>query len=56
MRNKREEQQSRRSTSFSPCGQVDGIRRPLSMVVPSTAMKDYRDGRRDKCASDDEPQ
>ena len=55
LRNNREEQQSRCSTSFSPCGQVDGIWRPLSMVVPSTAMKDYRDGRRDKCASDDEP-
>ena len=54
-RNKREEQQSQCSTHFSLRGQVDGIWRPLSMVVPSTAMKDYRDGRRDKCASDDEP-
>ena len=54
-RNKREEQQSQCSTHFSLHGQVDGVRRPLSMVVPSTAMKDYRDRRRDKCASDDEP-
>ena len=55
LRNKREERQSQHSTHFSLHGQVDGIWRPLSMVVPSTAMKDYRDGRRDKCASDDEP-
>ena len=54
-RNTWEEQQSRCSTSLSLCGQVDGIRRPLSRVFPSTAMKDYRDGRRDKFASDDEP-
>ena len=27
----------------------------LSMVIPSTAMKDNRDGRRVECASDDEP-
>ena len=55
LRNKREEWQSRCSTSSSPYGQVDGIWWLLSMVVLSTAMKDYRDGRRDKCASDDEP-
>ena len=50
-----EEWLSRRSTSFSSFGQVDGIWRPLPMVVPSTATKDNRDGRRDECASDDEP-
>ena len=55
LRNKREEWQSQCSTRFSLCGQVDGVRWPLPMVVPSTATKDYRDGRRDKCASDDEP-
>ena len=55
LRNIVEERLSRRSTSFSPCGQVDGIRRPLFEVVPSTATKDNRDGRRDECASDDEP-
>ena len=49
-----EEQLSRCSTSFSQCGQVDGIRRPLFEVVPSTAMKHNRDGRRDECASDDD--
>ena len=50
-----EEQLSWCSTSFRPCGQVDGILWPLYEVVPSTAMKDIRDGRRDECASDDEP-
>ena len=55
LRNNMEERQSRHSTSFSPCGQVDGIWRPLPMVVLSMTMKDYRDGRRDKCASNDEP-
>ena len=54
-RNNVEEQQSRRSTSLSLCGQVYGVRRSLHEVVPSTAMKDNRDGRRDKCACDDEP-
>ena len=55
LRNNVEERLSQCSTSFSPCGQVDGIQRPLFEVVPSTAMKDNRDGRRDECASDDEP-
>ena len=55
LRDNMEERQSRCSTSFSLRGQVDGVRQPLSMVVPSTAMKDYRDGKRDKCASNDEP-
>ena len=55
LRDNMEEQQSRCSTSFSSSGQVDGIWRLLSIVVPSTAMKDYRDGKRDKCASNDEP-
>ena len=55
LRNNVEERQSRRSTSLSLCGQVYGIRRSLHEVVPSTAMKDSRDGRRDKCACDDEP-
>ena len=55
LRNNMEERQSRCSTSFSPGGQVDGVRRLLSMVVLSMAMKDYRDGRRVKCASNDEP-
>ena len=54
-RNIMEERLSRCSTSFSPFGQVDGIRRPLLRVVLSTATKDNRDGRRDECASDDEP-
>ena len=54
-RNNVEERLSRCSTSLSLCGQVDGIRRSLYEVVPSTAMKDNRDGRRDKCACDDEP-
>ena len=54
-RNNVEERQSRRSTSLSPCGQVCGIRQSLQEVVPSTAMKDNRDGRRDKCACNDEP-
>ena len=54
-RNNMEEQQSRRSTSSNPCGQVYGVRRSLHEVVPSTAMKDNRDGRLDKCACDDEP-
>ena len=54
-RNNVEERQSRCSTSLSPRGQVYGIRRSLYGVVPSTAMKDNRDGRRDKCACDDEP-
>ena len=49
-----EERLSRRSTNFSLCGQVDGVWRPLYEVVPSTATKDNRDGRRDECASDDE--
>ena len=55
LRNNMQEWQSWCSTSFSLCGQVDGVRRPLSMVVLSMAMKDYRDGRGDKCASNDEP-
>ena len=55
LRNNVEERLSRRSTSFSPYGQVDGIRQPLSEVVPSTAMEDNREGRRDEYASDDEP-
>ena len=55
LRNDVEEQLSRCSTSLSQCGQVDGIRQPLFKVVLSTAMEDNRDGRRDKCASDDEP-
>ena len=55
LRNNVEEQLSRCSTSFSLCTQVDGIQRPLFEVVLSTAMKDNRDGRRDECASDDEP-
>ena len=54
-RNNMEERQSRCSTSSNPCGQVYGIRRSLHEVVPSTAMKDNRDGRWDKCACDDEP-
>ena len=54
-RNTVEEQLSQCSTSLSPCGQVDGVRQPLFEVVPSTAMKDNRDGRRDECASNDEP-
>ena len=52
LRNIVEERLSRFSTSFSPCRQVDGIRQPLPMVVPSTVM---RDGKRDECASDNEP-
>ena len=55
LRNNVEERLSRCSTSLSLCGQVDGIRRSLYEVVPSTAMKDNRDRRRDKCACDDEP-
>ena len=55
LRDTMEEQQSQCSTSFSPSGRVDGIQRPLSTVVPSMAMKDYRDRKRDKCVSDDEP-
>ena len=54
-RNNMEEQLSQCSTSLSLRGQVDGIQRSLYEVVPSTAMKDNRDGRRDKCACDDEP-
>ena len=54
-RNIVEEQLSWCSTSFSLFGQVDGIWWPLLRVVLSTAMKDNRDGRRDECASDDEP-
>ena len=55
LRNNVEERLSQCSTSLSPCGQVDGVRRPLFEVVLSTATEDNRDGRRDKCASDDEP-
>ena len=55
LRNNMEEWLSWCSTSLSLCGQVDGVRRSLYEVVPSTAMKDNRDGRRDKCACDDEP-
>ena len=55
LRNNVEERLSRCSTSLSLRGQVDGVRRSLYEVVPSTAMKDNRDGRRDKCAFDDEP-
>ena len=54
-RNIVEEWLSKCSTSFSPCGQVDGIWQPLFEVVPNTATKDNRDGRRDECASNDEP-
>ena len=54
-RNNIEERLSRCSTSLGPCGQVDGIWQPLFEVVPSTAMEDNRDGRRDKGACDDEP-
>ena len=54
-RNNMEERLSWRSTSLSLCGQVDGIQQSLYEVVPSTAMKDNRDRRRDKCACDDEP-
>ena len=54
-RNNVEEQLSRRSTGLSLCGQVDGVLRSLYEVVPSIAMKDNRDGRRDKCACNDEP-
>ena len=54
-RNNVEERLSRCSTSLSPCEQVDGIRWPLFDVVPSTAMEDNRDGRRDKCACNNEP-
>ena len=54
-RNNLEERQSRCSTSSNLCGQVYGIRRSLYEVVPSTVMKDNRDGRWDKCACDDEP-
>ena len=55
LRNNVEERLCRCSTSFSPYGQVDGIWWPLFEVVLSTAMKDNRDGRRDECASDNEP-
>ena len=55
LRNNVEERLSQCLTSFSPCGQVDGMRRPLFAVVLSTATKDNRDGRRDECASNDEP-
>ena len=55
LRNNVEERLSRCSTSLSLCGQVDGVRRSLCEVVPSTAMKDNRDRRRGKCACDDEP-
>ena len=54
-RNNVEERLSQCSTSLSLCGQVDGIWRSLYEVVPSTAMKDYRDRRRGKCACDDKP-
>ena len=54
-RNNLEERQSRCSTSSNLCGQVYGVRRSLYEMVPSTAMKDNRDGRWDKCACDDEP-
>ena len=54
-RNNVEEWQSQWSTSISPCGQVNGVRRPLFKVVPSTAMEDNRDGRSDKGVWDDEP-
>ena len=54
-RNNLEERQSRRSTSSNSCVQVYGIRRSLCEVVLSTAMKDNRDGKWDKCACDDEP-
>ena len=53
-RNSVEEWLSWCSTSLSLCGQVDGIWRPLFEVVLSTATEDNSDGRRDKCASDDE--
>ena len=55
LRNNVVEQLSRCSIILSPCGQVYGIQRPLYEVVPSTAMKDNRVGRRGKCACDDEP-
>ena len=55
LRNNMEEQQSRCSTSSNSCGQVYGIRQSLYDVVPSTAIKDNRDGRWDKCACNDEP-
>ena len=54
-KNNVEERLSWCSTSLSLCGQVNGAWWPLFEVVPSTAMEDNRDGRRDKCASDDEP-
>ena len=38
-----------------PRNNMDGVRQPLFEVVLSTATKDNRDGRRDECASDDEP-
>ena len=44
-RNNMEERLSQCSTSLSPRGRVYGIRRSLYGVVPSTAMKDNRDGR-----------
>ena len=49
LRNNVEEQLSWHSTSLSLCGQVDGVRWSLYKVVPSTAMRDNRDGRRGKC-------
>ena len=55
LRNNMEERLSRRSTSLSLCGQVDGVWQSLYEVVLSTAMKDNRDGRRGKCACDNEP-
>ena len=54
-RNNMEERLSQHSTSLSLHGQVDGVRRSLYEVVPSTAMKDNRDGMRDKCVCDNEP-
>ena len=54
-RDKTKEWQSWCLTSFSLHGQVDCVWRPLSMVALSTAMEDYRDRRRDKCASGNEP-
>ena len=55
LRNNVEEWLSWCTTSLSLYGQVDGVWRSLYEVVPSTAMKDNRDRRRDKCACDDEP-
>ena len=55
LRNTVEERLSQRSTSLVPFGQVDGVLRPLPMVVPSTATKDNRDRMKDEHASNDEP-